>query len=706
MHPRVRFAGALAFVTLAYVLAGMLGLAFARVNASTSAIWPASGIAVAALLVLGLRMWPALLLGAFLTNLTVAQAVVPAAAIAAGNTLEYVLAALLTNRFARGVQAFNRGSRILRFTAGGALAAPLVAATVGTFALRLSGLAPAGDGFLIWLTWWLGDATGIVLVTPVCVLWSLRQPPARAGRAESVALCAGLAAVVSASFVASPAILQNAPLAVLMLPIFLWAAFRFGPRATASIGIAFSGVAVYRTIAGLGPFTLGDQTVSLLIVQCVVAIISVLMLSVAAEATLRREMETEARRLTNVLERRVEERTAELSRVHDRLVEAQAVAHVGSWEWNVPTDSLWWSEELCRIYGVDRAPADYGSYLALVHPDDRQRVEDHVRRGIERRESFSLEHRIVRDGDVRTIYARGHVEADATGNPARLMGIGHDITDRVRAEAQRGQMIHDQARLREAEEANRAKDAFLATLSHELRTPLNAAMGWAHILRDSLHTAGRDARAVEAIYRNLLVQSRLVSDILDISQITKGELPLERDAVQMSAVFESALEMVRDDAASRGVTIACTFADTAPVTGDARRLQQVAWNLLANAVKFAADGGHVTVTVRERDDTVECSVEDDGPGIAPDFLPHVFERFRQADSSPTRQYGGLGLGLAIARDIVMLHGGTIDAQNRPEGGAAFIIRLPARRAGVERARKTAAEGDAAVTSEPGVGTDA
>jgi integral membrane sensor domain MASE1 len=164
MNPRVRFVGALTSVTLAYVLSGRVGLEFAHVNASTSAVWPAAGIAVAALLILGLRVWPALLLGSFLTNLFVSEAV-PAAAIAAGNTSEYVLAALLATRFARGVHAFDRGSRILRFTAVAALAAPLVAASVGTIVLRLSGLASQDDTFLIWLTWWLGDAAGISLVT-------------------------------------------------------------------------------------------------------------------------------------------------------------------------------------------------------------------------------------------------------------------------------------------------------------------------------------------------------------------------------------------------------------------------------------------------------------------------------------------------------------------------------------------------------------
>ena len=674
MRDRDRFVGALTVVSVLYFLAGTLGLSFAPDNANVSAVWPPAGIAVAALLVLGLRAWPAVAIGAFLTNLSASPEIVPSIAIAAGNTLESVAAAVLATRFARGRHAFERGSDIFRFTAVAALLAPIIAATIGTATLRISGTGPDMDAWHVWLTWWLGDATGIVLFAPMCVLWTERQAPARAGRREAVALGISLAAVLFVVFGTSALALSDLPIAVLMLPLLLWAAFRFNTQTTATLGVTLSVIAVYRIEHQLGPLAL--VVPSLLVAQPLVAVISLLMLSVAAEVSVRRRVEGELRLLNETLERRVTERTSELTRVHDRLVEAQAVAHVGSWEWDVPADALWWSDELCRIFGVTQPPASYKAFLALVHVDDRERIDAAVRNAASTNQPFSFEHRIVRsDGHIRVLHSEGRVEIDAAGQPSRFAGIGHDITERKQAEEERVQLIHEQAKLREAEETNRAKDAFLATLSHELRTPLNAALGWAHILREQREDL-RETRAVQAIYRNLLIQSRLVSDILDISRIAKGELPLEPEIVDMTPVFEAALDMVREAAAAKNVSIDIRTAGSPTVTGDARRLQQVAWNLLSNAVKFAAERGRVTVSILERPETVECSVEDDGPGIAPEFLPHVFEQFRQADSSVTREHGGLGLGLAISQHIVECHQGTIVAANRPKGGAVFAVQLP------------------------------
>jgi PAS domain S-box-containing protein len=435
-------------------------------------------------------------------------------------------------------------------------------------------------------------------------------------------------------------------------------------------------VGIYRTLQQFGPFELGVPTTALLVVQFLVSIVSMLLLAVAAETHVRRRVESELRLLNETLERRVSERTAALTGMTDRLVEAQAVAQIGSWEWDVAKNELWWSDEMCRIFGVPSAPAGYEPYLLLLHPDDRDWTDAAVRQAITTGKPFTFEHRLIRpDGETRVIHARGRAEFDGSGALQRLLGTGHDITERLQAEAARTQLIQEQAKLREAEETNRAKDAFLATLSHELRTPLNAALGWTHILRDSIQAEGRDDRVIQAIYRNLKLQARIVSDILDISRIAKGELPMDRERVEVRAVFEVAADMVREAALARGVTIDILGA-TPAVVGDNRRLQQVAWNLLSNAVKFAAAQGRVIVSIQETPEIVECSVEDDGPGIAPAFLPHVFEQFRQADSSTTREHGGLGLGLAIANEIVAMHNGTIVADNRPEGGAVFVVRLP------------------------------
>lgn len=230
----------------------------------------------------------------------------------------------------------------------------------------------------------------------------------------------------------------------------------------------------------------------------------------------------------------------------------------------------------------------------------------------------------------------------------------------------------------EAQEANRLKDEFLATLSHELRTPIHAIVGWAHMLRSGSLDPAKTRRAIESIDRNAQVQNQLISDVLDVSRIVAGKLRLNVRRLDARSVVESALETVRPAADARRVRLRAEMPEQpVAVAGDPDRLQQVVWNLLSNAIKFVPEGGSVTVSLRTEDRKAVLSVEDDGPGIRPDFLQHVFERFRQADSSSTRPHGGLGLGLAIVRHLVELHGGTVDVRNRTDrSGAVFTVRLP------------------------------
>jgi signal transduction histidine kinase/ActR/RegA family two-component response regulator len=232
----------------------------------------------------------------------------------------------------------------------------------------------------------------------------------------------------------------------------------------------------------------------------------------------------------------------------------------------------------------------------------------------------------------------------------------------------------------DAEAASRAKDEFLATLSHELRTPLNAILGWASILTRAPGDEARTAQAMQAIERSARTQSHLVDELLDVSRLVSGQMRLTLSTVSLNAVVDDALESVRPAAEARKLELV-KRADGPMRTlrVDARRLQQVIWNLLSNAVRFTPPGGRIEISLREVDDQAEIRVTDTGIGIHPDFLPHVFERFRQADSSITRAHGGLGLGLAIVRHLVELHGGTVDAESEGEGrGAVFTVRLPIR----------------------------
>jgi CheY-like chemotaxis protein len=229
-----------------------------------------------------------------------------------------------------------------------------------------------------------------------------------------------------------------------------------------------------------------------------------------------------------------------------------------------------------------------------------------------------------------------------------------------------------------AEESNRLKDEFLATVSHELRTPLTAILGWSRMLQSGSLETDVAARAIETINRNARSQAQIIDDILDVSRIITGNLYLELHPVELEPVLEAAINVVRPTAEAKGIQIEVDFEPIpAAVPGDTNRLQQVFWNLLSNAVKFTPTNGKVRVQLRHVNSEVEVVVSDTGPGISAEFLPFVFDRFRQADSTSTRQHGGLGLGLAIARHLVEIHGGAISAKSAGNGaGATFTVRLP------------------------------
>lgn len=281
------------------------------------------------------------------------------------------------------------------------------------------------------------------------------------------------------------------------------------------------------------------------------------------------------------------------------------------------------------------------------------------------------------------------VRISPLSHEGRVIGtltIIEDVTERVAREAELQAQIEARTRLlsseklarSEAERANRLKDEFLATISHELRNPLNAIMGWAHMLQLGNLNEANTERAVETIYRNAKSQSQLVSDLLDVSRIISGKLRLDVRAVDLIYIVNAAIDSIRPAADAKSIRLQ-TILDPAagPISGDADRLQQVVWNLLTNAVKFTPKGGKIQVQVQRIDSHVEIVVRDSGVGISQEFLPYVFDRFRQADASTTRIHGGLGLGLSIVRQLVDLHGGTVSVQSEGEGkGSTFTIILP------------------------------
>jgi PAS domain S-box-containing protein len=283
-----------------------------------------------------------------------------------------------------------------------------------------------------------------------------------------------------------------------------------------------------------------------------------------------------------------------------------------------------------------------------------------------------------------------------------------DITARKRGEDERKLLLESaQAAGAEADVANRIKNEFLATLSHELRTPLTSILGWSHLLAKGKLDEKESKRAIETIVRNAQAQQQLIEELLDISRIITGKLRLDVGPVELGPMIEAIVDSVRPAADARNIQLETALDPLAPsISGDADRLQQVIWNLLSNAIKFTPRGGNVLALLERSDSNLEITICDTGQGIAPELLPHVFERFRQSDSSSSRSHGGLGLGLAIVRQLVELHGGTVSADSPGEGGGStFKIKLPLRSARQEPGDKVKNTIASKVLTKPGPSLD-
>jgi PAS domain S-box-containing protein len=337
-----------------------------------------------------------------------------------------------------------------------------------------------------------------------------------------------------------------------------------------------------------------------------------------------------------------------------------------------------WSTDPEALFGFPKGA--FGPDLRMVralHPDDRDVLDDAVE-SAQQTGTYEVEYRLVRpDGHVVWVRERGRM-VRARGRSLRLIGVSRDRTAEHEAGIERERLLDDARQSRdEAERQSRLKDEFLATLSHELRTPMNAILGWLSILDQ-----GKPIRdvysALSVIRRNADVQAKLIDDLLDMSRLTSGTTHLEIVSIDIAALSQGTIQTLQPAADAKGVRlIASVDSSIGPFRADARRMQQVLWNLVHNAIKFTPAAGRVEIHVRRIDNGLHMVVQDTGQGISRDFLPHVFERFRQEDASTAREKFGLGLGLSIARHLVELHGGTITAFSKGAGhGSRFEVQMP------------------------------
>ncbi|GEM_PF-687397 len=332
------------------------------------------------------------------------------------------------------------------------------------------------------------------------------------------------------------------------------------------------------------------------------------------------------------------------------------------------------NQRFCDITGYTEAELLEMRKHDIAPPDDLARIAELYRRLVETGESFVVEKRYRRkDGSEVWVNSNVSPVRNAQGAVVESVSVVIDITDRKRAEREREQL------LKEAQAANRSKDEFLAVVSHELRNPLNAILGYTRLLR-ARTDASEIQETVGIIERNGRMQLQLIEDLLDSARIISGKLKLEVEPLSLSGVITAALDVVRPAAQAKGIELRSDLESLAgQITGDPNRLQQVVWNLLSNAIKFTPEGGRVELRLENVDHHVRITVKDTGKGIEPEFLPFVFDRFRQSDSSSVRRFGGLGLGLSLVKQLVELHGGTIEAaSDGPGHGATFTVTLPQR----------------------------
>jgi PAS domain S-box-containing protein len=339
-----------------------------------------------------------------------------------------------------------------------------------------------------------------------------------------------------------------------------------------------------------------------------------------------------------------------------------------------------WNRAAERMFGYTAAEV-IGKSIRMIIPADRQSEEDDVLSRIRKGEGVTHFETIRqrKDGTLVPISLTVSPIYDDAGKVIGASKIARDISERVALEEAAQKVAAENARLyEEAQDANRVKDDFLAVLSHELRTPLNAIVGYSRLMRGQMLPQDQVGRAIETLERNARWLTQIVDDVLDVSRIVSGKIRLDVQAVELASIVDNAVATVQPAADAKSVRIQSLIDPrVGPVSGDPDRLQQVVWNLLANAVKFTPKGGRVQVRLERANSHIDIVVSDTGIGISKAFLPHVFDRFRQADSGSTRKAGGLGLGLSIVRHLVEMHGGRVMAESEGvDQGATFTVRLP------------------------------
>ncbi|MGH3119296.1 MAG: MASE1 domain-containing protein [Gaiellales bacterium] len=654
LEERARYVGGILVLAGLYAIAAKFGIEQPVAHGVITPVWAPTGIAIAALVILGPAYWPGVAAGALIANATSGVGIGIAAGICIGNTMEALAAAYLLKRVSFR-PTLDRIRDVIAFVGLGAIVATTLSATVGTTSLRLGDVAGFGPYPEEWLLWWFGDVIGALLVAPlILVCWANRKNLVDVARPlEGLGLVILLIATSVVVFIGG-----SWKYPYLIFPLLVWAALRFKQVGAATAVFIVGAIGTWGTVHGSVPIGGATSTQSVQILQALVAVMALSAFMIAA----------------TILERDAAER--QRARASANLEEAQALVHIGSWEWDIQKDRVWWSDEMYRIYGFKPQSflITFERAMEPVRAEDRGQIETNVRDvfagGVDR-EVPVVQYRIDRDdGATRTLRGWGVVQFNE-GTPTKMVGTVQDVTDAVGAEA----ALHDAlARERlsaeQLRELDTIKNTFISAVAHDLRTPLATIGGFASTLAQHLETFS-PADTLDVLTRieaNADRANRMLANLLDLDRLQRGAIhasPVEIDLRGIVLRIVHSLELKRE------VTV-----DEREVSAwaDEVLVERMIENLLLNAVRHTPDTSSIWVRFHENKEGVEIVVEDDGPGISDDMKESVFAAFKRG---PERNAGGTGLGLFLVQQFADLQRGRAWVEDRPSGGAAFRIHLPA-----------------------------
>jgi signal transduction histidine kinase/integral membrane sensor domain MASE1/ActR/RegA family two-component response regulator len=676
-------------------------------------VWPPAGISLAAVLILGYRVWPGILVGAFLANLTTSEPVGVAVVIAAGNTLEALLGAWLLRRIVGFDTCLERIRDVLGLVVLAAAASTTLSATVGVTALCAAGLQPWSAFRVLWPDWWLGDAMGDLLIAPALLTWSswrrLRWPPRRA--VEAAAAFAGLLLVARGVFGGGLSSAAHHPLEYTIFPLLIGVALRFGQPGTALAVLMSSAIAISGTVAGFGPFAGGAARDSLVLLQVfngVMATTALLLGAAMAERSTRERRraadyavtqvlagaDTLAAAAPGILKAVCESLGWDLGILWSADTGAQRLRFVEAW--HVPSVEVGEFERLSRELAYPPGVGLPGRVWSARRPVSIEdvvvdanfpRAPAALREGLHGAVGFPI---LLRDDVLGVVefFSREirRPDNDLVRMFATVGGQLGQFIDRERSAEARARLLESEKAARERAEAlaadlrraNEAKDEFLAVLGHELRNPLAPMRNALEVLRLRGIPDPQSARMHEIMTRQVKHLKRLVDDLLDVSRITRGRVELRPETTELATMVGRAAEGLRAVFEERGHRLKVTLPESPLLLHvDPLRVEQVIANLLANAAKYTPPGGAISLTVERGPTQAVLRVRDDGIGIPPEMLDHVFDLFAQADRLPDTAQQGLGIGLTLVRRLVEMHGGRVVARSAGRGqGSEFEVRLP------------------------------